>query len=373
VDKLINDIKNILSSPPKNHEIQYIHKNLNIRKTFDLYENNSQNLFHLYYNINGTPKCNCGKDLKFISFNKGYRQYCSSRCQMIDKNFQNKMKEYYLKKYNVENPAQSKDIINKTKSTNLEKYGVEYYLELQNAHNRFKEIKLEKYGNENYNNINKIKSTNLKKYGVEWISQNKEISDKQQLTKKNNNSFYNKIKNKYNDIKPLFSKESYLGVGYNNKYLWKCNICKIGFKDDLYAGRAPRCPICNPKLGGISKQEKKIVNYCKSLNIQIIENSRSIISPYEIDIYFPDYKLGIEYNGLYWHSVEKIKDKYYHQNKVKLANNKDIRLLHIWEHEWEENKELIQDNIEYYMNNLQEEILPKEPELHNIHDNLIWI
>lgn len=55
--------------------------------------------------------------------------------------------------------------------------------------------------------------------------------------------------------------------------------------------------------------EKKIVNILKkNFKFNIIENSRKIISPQELDIYIKDLKLAIEYNGTYFHN----NDEYYH-------------------------------------------------------------
>ena len=59
-------------------------------------------------------------------------------------------------------------------------------------------------------------------------------------------------------------------------------------------------------------------------------NTRGIISPYELDIYLPDFNLAIEYNGSYWHS-EGRKGKEYHLNKTELCNEKGIQLLHIFD------------------------------------------
>lgn len=53
----------------------------------------------------------------------------------------------------------------------------------------------------------------------------------------------------------------------------------------------------------------------------------------ELDIYYPDYKLAIEFNGDYWHSSEH-KDFDYHQKKTLACISKGIRLVHIFEHEW---------------------------------------
>ncbi len=73
---------------------------------------------------------------------------------------------------------------------------------------------------------------------------------------------------------------------------------------------------------------------------QIKYNDRQTIKPLELDIYIPNLKLAIEFCGLYWHSDVK-KDKRYHLNKLKLCNEKGIRLITIFEDEWYERKEQV--------------------------------
>lgn len=65
----------------------------------------------------------------------------------------------------------------------------------------------------------------------------------------------------------------------------------------------------------------------------IIHNDRTILRPKEIDIYLPELKLGIEYNGTYWHSIEHGCDKYCHRNKSLACRKLGIRLIHIFEFE----------------------------------------
>lgn len=91
-----------------------------------------------------------------------------------------------------------------------------------------------------------------------------------------------------------------------------------------------RCGKCDIKQ---SYQEKEIVNFLKNNNISVEENVRSIIPPKEIDIYLPDYNIGIEFNGLYWHQENKI-GKDYHLKKYKECEEKGIRLISIFEDEW---------------------------------------
>jgi hypothetical protein len=50
----------------------------------------------------------------------------------------------------------------------------------------------------------------------------------------------------------------------------------------------------------------------------------------EIDLYFEDEGVGIEVNGVYFHSDRFVK-KQYHQTKVDLAKDKGIKLFHVWQ------------------------------------------
>lgn len=81
-----------------------------------------------------------------------------------------------------------------------------------------------------------------------------------------------------------------------------------------------------------SSLEMKIRSILDDLNIKYISNYFDEYVKKEIDIYVPDYKLGIECNGLYWHS-EKFKHKNYHLDKTKSFGDIGIQILHFWEHE----------------------------------------
>ena len=60
------------------------------------------------------------------------------------------------------------------------------------------------------------------------------------------------------------------------------------------------------------------------LNSTSVYNTRKIIKPYELDVYFPEYKLAFEYNGKGWHTNDKI-------NKDELCSNIGIKLFTIIE------------------------------------------
>ena len=107
-----------------------------------------------------------------------------------------------------------------------------------------------------------------------------------------------------------------------------------------------------PKCGHIiSKAEDEIYEHvCKLLNKdEVVQHNKSILDGHEIDIYIPSCKLGIEYNGLRWHSEEFGKDKNYHVSKTDTALSKGIHLIQIFEDEWLEHKDLVLEKIEHFI------------------------
>ncbi|MBR1455049.1 MAG: hypothetical protein IJ593_10485 [Lachnospiraceae bacterium] len=64
-----------------------------------------------------------------------------------------------------------------------------------------------------------------------------------------------------------------------------------------------------------------------------IRSCRTILDGKEIDLYYPDVNIGLEFNGNYWHSELK-KDKFYHQQKSLEALKVGTRIIHVFEYEW---------------------------------------
>lgn len=97
--------------------------------------------------------------------------------------------------------------------------------------------------------------------------------------------------------------------------------------------------------GNSSFAEKQINDHIQSLGLTTVENDRSVLDGKEIDILVPELNLGIEFDGLYWHSTKYMSDKNYHLNKTQLAESKGIRLIHIFEDEWIEKRDVVLDKI----------------------------
>ena len=125
------------------------------------------------------------------------------------------------------------------------------------------------------------------------------------------------------------------------------------------------CPKCSVRQ---SKAEDEIVSFIQSLNknINIIQREHKILEGKEIDIYLPDYKIGIEYNGLVWHNEKYINDKYYHLIKTEECNKKGIRLIHIFEDEWLFKKDIIKSRLSSILNEIKNKIYARKCEIKTV-------
>lgn len=104
------------------------------------------------------------------------------------------------------------------------------------------------------------------------------------------------------------------------------------------------CPICALQFS-ISKPEQEIVDYLRAQNIEVEQSNRTLLGGVEIDIYLPDYKFGIEFNGIYWHTEQSGKRPNYHYDKWKRAVKAGIQLVQIWEDDYTRNPKLIQNML----------------------------
>jgi hypothetical protein len=151
-------------------------------------------------------------------------------------------------------------------------------------------------------------------------------------------------------LKTYFNKEGYVALinKYENAFTKFDVICNNGhnFKttwNDFQQGK--RCPKCSRNVSnGENELYEKLYEVFKDIKIE--RNNRNIISPKELDIYIPEYKLAIEYCGLYWHSEDVLNVKYsngrrYHREKMEKCKSKGIQLITIFEDEWKLKSDII--------------------------------
>ena len=113
-------------------------------------------------------------------------------------------------------------------------------------------------------------------------------------------------------------------------------------KSETYTPRL--CHSCYKSLS-TSKYEDEIADYISTFYFgELIRNSRNIISPLELDLYYPEKKIAVEFNGDYWHNESRVTSDY-HYNKFKKCFDSGIILVSIFEHEWLSNKYSIKDYL----------------------------
>jgi hypothetical protein len=336
-------------------------------------------------------KCGNKKTMEYRrylkSLNNGGYYTCSSKCSL------EKIKQTNLKNYGKESTFQVEEFKNKSKQTCLENNGVEHPLKSNIIKNKLKQTNLKNYGKESTFQVdelkNKSKQTCLDIYGVEYANQSEFIKEKikkTNLIKYNYTTFtqtieYKNIVKQINIVKTL----NYYKKIINNDFFQikdykdnqfsilhkKCNnifeINRASLYDRLNNNRC-LCTHCYPIGDNKSIKEKELINWIKELDISFIESDKTILSPKHLDIYIPSHNLGIEMNGLYWHS-EIYKDKNYHLEKSLKCLEQGIQLLHIWEDEWVFKKDIVKSIILNKLNKIENRIYARQCEIRVIEDS----
>lgn len=327
-----------------------------------------------------------------------------------------KIRETFRKKYGVDHPSQLSSVKEKIqkkresgayanvgrkmKQTLKEKYGRENYVNVDKC----KKTKLSRYGDENYNNRDKMLKTNQEKYGSK-VSPNVAIStgnrarsgeigfkseayqsylEKNQVVnasqlpdvslKKHNKSLQNAIYKLFfgnrlnNVVVPMFSEQDYSGSNYDKLYKFKCTKCNNEFYDNLYSGNIPRCLECYPHNRFHSKIEDEVYEFIKELGeTEIVRHDRSFLEGEEIDIVSQKLSIGIECDGIIWHSeVFGNKDKQYHLHKTSMLEDRGIRLIHLWDWEWISKKDILKSLITNLIGKTSNKIYARKCEIKEI-------
>jgi hypothetical protein len=161
------------------------------------------------------------------------------------------------------------------------------------------------------------------------------------------NKTFEKLTNIWNNLG--YNVEQHTPEHYIKLTCNKCNNIVVRNKDSNINPFV--CVNCFPKKS-VSEAELELYNWVScNLNLKIIPQDKSILSNgFEIDIYIPDLSLGIEYNGLYWHSEKVGKNKWYHVTKHNKCLEKNVRLIQIFEDEWIYKKEIVKSRLLHIFN-----------------------
>lgn len=235
-----------------------------------------------------------------------------------------KRTETCMRKYGVSSPLESKDIQSKISDTLNTRYGVNNPSQIEGVQDKVKNTILSRYGS--YSNMRTTEQRRLLKEKI-----------------------HNENMDKYRNID--FSKLGFRYFEKDNLPWVECLKCGKKFQVLLPPShiKSLHCMECDPILMS-SSIERDLVEEIKSWGItNIITNDRKILNGKELDIYLPDYNLAIEYDGSYWHNSEK-KDKKYHLEKTLACKEKGIHLVHIFDEELFNKRELTLDMLKKMMN-----------------------
>jgi len=122
---------------------------------------------------------------------------------------------------------------------------------------------------------------------------------------------------------------------------------------------------CVKCTSSISKDEIEINDFINGLGLETKQSSMSIINPYQLDIFIPSHNIAIEYNGLYWHNELSV-GKDYHLTKTDLCEAKGIQLIHIFEDEWLNKKDIVKSRLESIFGLVKNKIYARKCEIREV-------
>lgn len=241
--------------------------------------------------------------------------------------------ETCLQLYGVTNNGQTEKAILAHKAFYSDKKLVEA------VNRRIKETKLRNHGNENYNNSEQTKQWWKDRQPSYWVDR---YNNEKYLILYNKEEMESLIK-QYSPGEIADQIDVHVQTIYRHLNL-------LGLRDPYQ-----------------SSAEKEVVGFLESIGITNITcRSRKIISK-ELDIYLPDYKIAIEYDGIFWHheDIPHI-DKNYHQDKYARCKDKGIQLITIFSNFWRYKKPVVKKLLINKLGINQEKIHARKCEVRKI-------
>lgn len=129
-----------------------------------------------------------------------------------------------------------------------------------------------------------------------------------------------------------------------------CTVCENSCQKTLNAtNNGSKCPTCHPPWSsGGSAWQDEIYVFVQSMGFDTVKNDRSVLDGFEIDVLVPSQKVGIECNGLYWHSVKPNRFGKNHVNrKTAMARDAGYSLMTFFEDEWEFKRDIVMSMIKH--------------------------
>lgn len=278
-----------------------------------------------------------------------YKKTCVERYgESYFKEHGDKSKQTKIKKYGED---QGKIFMKKAKEAARLKHGDNYQSKFVNA-DKIKQTKIKIYGDNYASKIaQKAIKTKIERYGENFFKEMGTINYQNFLKKggeeavqkkieKHNHTCIERFGENYLQKFVEFRRKTYIdryGEGYGRLFFERGVPTKL----ERYGTIIPN--------SHISTFEQEIFDFVKSVyNGNIIQSDHSQLNYLELDVFIPDKKFAIEANGWFFHSessgkwidkfdvdsIELNYNKYRHLEKTEMCEERNIRLLHITDLEW---------------------------------------
>lgn len=290
----------------------------------------------------------CGKQVKIKELYLG-PQACSEECR------QARIQQTCLEKYGNTCAVNSEFARAKAKETCLEKYGTDHFSKTVEYQKKYEATCKERYGVarplQNEEIKEKLRTTCREKYGTDYhfgsdnhIRSMMKDSSKFELFKEFRDDPESFILNHYYVTPTVFQIADDIGV---TDTVVHTILNDLDFRD-----------IVNTKD---STMEMEVCEALKSIRPDVViqHNLRTLISPKEIDLYLPEYRLGIECNPTITHNSTfkdpwgHIKSYSYHSDKSQSCEKLGIQLFHIFGYEWAWKQPIIVSMLASRLNSLK--------------------
>ena len=274
-----------------------------------------------------------------------------------------KIKDSFSEKYGVDHPLKIEKFHEKRKQTMISRYGVENILESEYGKAIFKETMISKYGVEHALDSDifkdKAKQTSLNKYGAENYSQTQEYRDRVKQTCLEKYGYENQSLTRIQDFSKVDNwisfkenPESFINDHFDHDPSIS-ELCKECGVNDTTIGNVVNSHGLRYRIDrSTSTLEYEVLQFLKeTTRLDIEVHNRQLIHPYEIDIYIPDLKFGIEVDPTYTHNSSfpdktgQCKSHNYHKMKTDKCEEIGVQLFHLFGYDWKCNQDIVKSML----------------------------
>ena len=330
---------------------------------------------------------------------------------------QERSKQGVRRIYGVENLSQSPEIQQRIRENSRKRYGVDHYSQSPEIREHMIKGMIDKYGDSCPNRVPEIRDKTIQtvrnRYGVDNVGQSDEIKERMKKTcqerygvdyalqsEEIRNQIRETCKSKYGCYgapPKLFLKKmedetfrirytefiddpsKYIDTHYDGHVSLNKLVKDLELDFTTVYDIVDKQCMWDKVSKQISSMEVEVMDYLKSLDpdIIIITHDRNVIHPYEIDIYLPEYHLGIECNPTFTHNssfksfgnTDPIKSSY-HKMKTDLCEAKGVFLFHIFGYEWTNRKDIILSMIRNMLKKNKNRIYARKCSIRTVDDKI---